>query len=198
MVKHIGQVTVADNTLHVPQSMKSDGVERFISSKRFQKIKGDGRELLKEGRMKILKSILFAKLPDGDRGWMCRAGTNPKNLPWQMCVKVGKKARVIETSETFTPFKDSTVMVEEFVNYSFIIKTSPETAANMATKKKAAKKAAPKKAAAAKGEKKGPGKIEQIIALHKAGKSNAEIVEKGFNKTTVSIQVSKYKKGGKK
>lgn len=39
-----------------------------------------------------------------------------------------------------------------------------------------------------------PGKIEQILALHKAGLSNKEIVEKGFNKTTVSIQVAKYKK----
>lgn len=72
---------------------------------------------------------------------------------------------------------------------------------NMATAKKAAAKkaAAPapakKAATAVKKEKEGPGKIEQILALHKAGKSNAEIVEKGFNKTTVSIQVAKYKKG---
>lgn len=43
-------------------------------------------------------------------------------------------------------------------------------------------------------EAKAPGKIDQIIDLHKAGKTNAEIVEAGFNKTTVSIQVSKYKK----
>lgn len=70
-------------------------------------------------------------------------------------------------------------------------------------KKGAAKKAAPApapakkgaaKKAAAKVEEKGPGKIEQIIALHVKGKSNAEIVEAGFNKTTVSIQVAKYKK----
>lgn len=66
-----------------------------------------------------------------------------------------------------------------------------------ATKKAAAKKtdtkAAPKKAAAKK-EAKGDGKIAQIIALHKQGLANADIVAKGFNKTTVSIQVSKYKK----
>lgn len=61
----------------------------------------------------------------------------------------------------------------------------------MAKAVKAAKAAKPK---AAKKEDKGPGKIEQILALHKAGKTNAEIVEKGFNKTTVSIQVSKFKK----
>lgn len=43
-------------------------------------------------------------------------------------------------------------------------------------------------------EPKEPGKIEQIIAFHKAGLSNQQIAEKGFNKTTISIQVSKYKK----
>lgn len=58
---------------------------------------------------------------------------------------------------------------------------------------KGSKSATPKKADT-KVVEKGPGKIEQIIALHKKGKSNAEIVEAGFNKTTVSIQVSKYKK----
>lgn len=61
----------------------------------------------------------------------------------------------------------------------------------------AKKKAAPKNVAAPKKEKKakeGPGKIEQIIAHHKAGLDNAAIVAKGFNKTTVSIQVSKFKK----
>lgn len=38
------------------------------------------------------------------------------------------------------------------------------------------------------------GKIKQILDLHKAGKTNKEIVEMGFNKTTVSIQVARYKK----
>lgn len=80
-------------------------------------------------------------------------------------------------------------------------KSQPQAAA---APKKGAKKAseapapAPVKKAAAKKaevvEEKGPGKIEQILALHKAGKSNKEIVESGFNKTTVSIQVAKYKK----
>jgi hypothetical protein len=72
------------------------------------------------------------------------------------------------------------------------------TAKKAAVKKAATKSAAPKSAPAKKAAvKEGPGKIEQIIALHKAGKTNAEIVEKGFNKTTVSIQVSKYKKDPK-
>lgn len=43
-------------------------------------------------------------------------------------------------------------------------------------------------------EEKKPGKIEQILALHKEGKTLAEIVEAGFNKTTASIQIAKYKK----
>lgn len=76
----------------------------------------------------------------------------------------------------------------------------------MATKAKASKKVAVKKVATVKkattkkvvepkeGEK-GPGKIAQIIDFHKKGYTNAEIVAEGFNKTTVSIQVSKYKKG---
>lgn len=89
--------------------------------------------------------------------------------------------------------------------------TSAATTTKAAPKKAAAKrgdgapakaapapaKAAPKKAAAkaapAKAEG-GPGKIEQIIALHKKGLSNKEIAEQGFNKTTISIQVAKFKK----
>ena len=44
--------------------------------------------------------------------------------------------------------------------------------------------------------KKEPGgdKIKQILELHKAGKTNAEIVAAGFNKSTVARQVSEYKK----
>lgn len=36
--------------------------------------------------------------------------------------------------------------------------------------------------------------IEQILELHKAGKSNKEIIAAGFNKSTVARQVSEYKK----
>jgi len=36
--------------------------------------------------------------------------------------------------------------------------------------------------------------IEQILALHKAGKTNKEIIAAGFNKSTVGRQVSEYKK----
>lgn len=73
--------------------------------------------------------------------------------------------------------------------------TAKKSAPAKKTASKAASKAAPKKAAAkaAPAVDKGPGKIAQIIEWHKKGLSNAEIVEKGFNKTTVSIQVSKFK-----
>ena len=37
--------------------------------------------------------------------------------------------------------------------------------------------------------------IKEIIALHREGRSNAEIVDAGYNKNTVSRQVSLYKKG---
>ncbi len=36
--------------------------------------------------------------------------------------------------------------------------------------------------------------IQQIIALHEKGLSNKEIIEKGFNKSTVARQVSEFKK----
>lgn len=44
-----------------------------------------------------------------------------------------------------------------------------------------------------------PGKIAKIIALHKAGVPNKEIqTVHGFHPTTISIQISKYKKAAEK
>lgn len=40
----------------------------------------------------------------------------------------------------------------------------------------------------------GSGKIAEILALHKAGKSNKEIIDAGYNKSTVGRQVGEYKK----
>lgn len=40
----------------------------------------------------------------------------------------------------------------------------------------------------------GTGKVAAIIALHKQGLSNKEIVDKGYNKSTVNRQVSEYRK----
>lgn len=205
-VKHLGQITVqktkAGNTLHIPKTMHSDGIERFVSSKKFRKIKGDNKELYKEGEMNILRPTAVNKVDVGARVWaQPLAGIYGKD--WQLCVLLeGGKARVISTSQRFDTTPHTTVLVEQLVNYSFTIKTSPEKAITMATKKAAAKKVAAKatatkvpakKAAKAKDEK-GPGKIAQILELHRKGMENSDIVAKGFNKTTVSIQVSKYKK----
>ena len=38
------------------------------------------------------------------------------------------------------------------------------------------------------------GKINQIIELHKQGKTIKEIIELGFNKTTVYINIKKHEK----
>ena len=43
-------------------------------------------------------------------------------------------------------------------------------------------------------QEKAPGKIAQILELFKSGKTNKEIQELGFHPTTISIQISKYKK----
>lgn len=40
----------------------------------------------------------------------------------------------------------------------------------------------------------GEGKIEAIIRLHQQGYSNAQIIEAGYNKSTVGRQVGEYKK----
>lgn len=39
-----------------------------------------------------------------------------------------------------------------------------------------------------------PGKIDKILALHKEGKTNKEIIAMGYNKSTVGRQVAEYKK----
>lgn len=43
-------------------------------------------------------------------------------------------------------------------------------------------------------EEKKVGKIQQIIELHKQGKSLEDIIELGFSKSTVRIQIAKYLK----
>lgn len=44
---------------------------------------------------------------------------------------------------------------------------------------------------------KGRDMIKDIIAMHKKGKTNKEIVEAGYNKNTVNRQVTLFKKGTK-
>lgn len=62
-----------------------------------------------------------------------------------------------------------------------------KTAAAPAAEAKAEVEKAPK-------EPKAPGKIASILALFLEGKSNKDIEEAGFHKTTIAIQVAKFKK----
>lgn len=62
-----------------------------------------------------------------------------------------------------------------------------EHAPKAEAKKGPRKASAPRAAGAA-------GKCAEIIALHVAGKTNKEIIELGYNKSTVGRQVSEYKK----
>lgn len=205
-IKRIGSVVVElnenGNTLNVPATMHEEGATRFVHSKRFVKVKGDGRELLKEGEETVLVIAEFKDIPEGSRFW-CMSVTGKD---YKYCRKQNGLCKSMATEQILSPWR---ILIPKTVTYSFTIKTNPAQQVNTmatkkatpaaatkktATKKAAAPKAAAKKAAAVKTEEKGPGKIQQILALHKAGKSNAEIVEAGFNKTTVSIQVARYKR----
>jgi hypothetical protein len=82
-------------------------------------------------------------------------------------------------------------------NQSKLAAGSKSTAADTPTPKEQAKTAKDDKAAAkAAGvvEVKEPGKIAKILDLFRSGKTNKEIEEAGFHKTTIAIQVAKYKK----
>lgn len=193
-IKRLSNVVVeklptGDTILNIPQRMQEKGFNRFVHSKRFVNLQ-NGDTIFKEGDMKILHSVDFGSLKPGNRVW-CRKYINGD---YYFCEVLDEKlVRNTQSGEIFEP---GHILAIETVTYSLIIKNEN----NMATKTAPAKKAAPKKAAApvkknAKPEEKGPGKIEQILALHQKGLSNQEIVAKGFNKTTVSIQVAKFKKG---
>jgi hypothetical protein len=65
------------------------------------------------------------------------------------------------------------------------------------TKKTKVKKATKGKKAPAKKLKKKSGErgiIEQIIDLHKTGKTNKDIIDMGYSKSTVGQQVAKFKR----
>lgn len=81
---------------------------------------------------------------------------------------------------------DAALFIEEGAELSTVptlqLNRTPNTAA---TTTKAAPTAAPAQEGSI---------IHQILELHKAGKSNKEIIELGFNKSTVGRQVGEYKK----
>jgi hypothetical protein len=184
------------NTIHLSESAHDTSLNRLFKSKRFNRLP-KGREVLKEGEVKMLapkklqyvdkyEVFLFPIMQDG-------------KLCYFWCKKVSnRQVRVRDMERVYECVPTVEVLVSKVFSYSFTIKTSNMTTkvapkkVSKATKQQATGKA---KAKAPKADAdKGPGKIEQIIALHKQGLSNKEIVEKGFNKTTVSIQVSKFKR----
>lgn len=190
LVRGIGQTRIVikrdTKEVHIPQRSHDGSVERLFSSKRFKKAMPKGREVVKEGEEKALARYKYtwAMHPKNRHRWFWFDPMTGIRL--RKARYVSPKTCKADNGELFAINKDADILVEDVFSYLFTIKTS-----NMATKKAAPKKAAKKVATKKEG---GPGKIEQIIALHKQGLSNKEIVEKGFNKTTVSIQVSKFKR----
>lgn len=65
-----------------------------------------------------------------------------------------------------------------------VVNHAEEKATTTAKAEKVAEEKAPKE----------PGKIAKILEMFKAGSTPKEIEDAGFHKTTISIQVSKYKK----
>lgn len=148
--------------------------------------------------MKIFIELRGSDLNPGRSFWGKPKAGKYKGVYQLSIYREDGTAKVIDTSQIYKVNKKDRVLISDSVDSLIIKQSPPEEANTMATKKAAAKKTATKKSAAKKSTVKkgegGPGKIEQIIALHKSGLSNQEIVEKGFNKTTVSIQVAKFKK----
>lgn len=193
----LGNTTVVNQpdkglTVHLSQNAHDASVNRLFKSKRFKRLP-KGREVVKEGSVVMLVSKKLQYVPYGEKFMFPVILEGDTKISYFKCTKVSNyQVKVVDYGRVFECVPDVEVLVNKYHNYSFTQKTS-----NMAT----AKKAAPKKSAAkSKGKKptskkkEGPGKIEQIIALHKQGLSNKEIEAKGFNYTTISIQVAKYKK----
>jgi hypothetical protein len=195
-VKNFGNTTIVETEkgleVHASPNMHEGSANRLFKSKRFKRLP-KGREVVKEGIDKVLVSKRYRSfLKSRDWFWYC---PNLETGTFYKCIYVTPKCcKNINSGRLHSIGWDTFVLCEDTQNFLFTQKTS-----NMAT----AKKAAPKKKVAVKAKAKGksagkkeggPGKIEQIIALHKQGLSNKEIEAKGFNYTTISIQVAKYKK----
>lgn len=197
LVKDFGNTKIVaspnGNTIHLSQSSHDTSLNRLFKSKRFNRLP-KGREIVRDGtdlncfiettyRYAFKHKLRFLRQIGSHLFWY---------KPRTKDTAITDYGQVIEIDPS------SLVFTKSVFHYSFTIKTSNMTtkAAPKAKASKAQKQQAPAKgkAKAAKSDDKGPGKIEQIIALHKQGLSNKEIAEKGFNKTTISIQVSKFKK----
>lgn len=194
-----------------PEGMQEKGLQRLLSSKKYDAVKQWDREVVKEGEQIILRWVDFEDLGAGDCFWY--ADPNVVNLITGTTFKWLRKvnettAKNLKTEQVFKIPNNNQCLFPTKQNFSLTIKQIPGNTevTQMATKtkkaakktaKKAVKKAAPKKAGektlASKG--KDAGTISNIIALHKEGVANKDIIAKGFNKSTVGIQVAKFKRG---
>ncbi len=196
-VKNFGNTTIVETEkgleVHASPNMHEGSANRLFKSKRFKRLP-KGREVVKEGEVTILVPRKIQYVPYRQK-FLFPVSKEDNTIVYYTCEKITNyQVRVKDMGRTFECVPACEVLVERIEPFLFTQKTS-----NMAT----AKKAAPKKKVAVKAKAKGksagkkeggPGKIEQIIALHKQGLSNKEIEAKGFNYTTISIQVAKYKK----
>lgn len=180
-------------TIHASPSMHDTSVERLFKSKRYNRLP-KGREVIKEGEVNSFKFVQYKYALK--HGLMFLYPAEESTMVW--CKPKTSKQAVTDYGKLVDIAPTIPVYIKSLFSYSFTQKTS-----NMATATKASKQAKLAKGKpAAKGKAKkavskkegGPGKIEQIIALHKQGLSNKEIEAKGFNYTTISIQVAKWKK----
>lgn len=138
---------------------------------------------------------------------MCAKAANT-NAGREAIVLITSKTKVLKTVEGETLQQESakvivkTAFVQPGVTGATLdkqTKSKKKTTVITVDKTKPAPKEKKAKATTT-GEAKVPGEpkagsiIDQILTLHKAGKSNKEIVEAGFNKSTVNRQVSEFKK----
>jgi hypothetical protein len=135
---------------------------------------------------------------------MCAKAANT-NAGREAIVLITSKTKVLKTVPGETLQQESakvivkTAFVQPGVTGATLTKKTRDTKkTTVVTVDKTKPEKAPKVKGAAKtttpGEPKVGSIIDQILTHHKAGLSNKEIVEKGFNKSTVNRQVSEFKK----
>lgn len=194
-----------------PDTMHTGSLQRLLSSKKYSSYGTEQREIIKEGEQPALFPVMFSGLNNYTDFWCIP----PHKVNYYLCRKITKDhIKVIATGQIFDVDPTYTVLLIGKEFFSLTIKQTAGTSdvTNMATKtapKKAAKKTTGKKASSKKPAVKkatdektlaskaaDAGLISNIIFWHKEGLSNKDIIEKkGFNKSTVGIQVAKYKRG---
>lgn len=182
---NVGSVVV-QRVLHVPPRMKGKSLQRFKDSQAYKKEISKDASILSSGikQGKIIgetKTQLEVLWKDGTKSFINKdstSGLSPETKKMASATRTQKQDKNAAATTKATPAK----------------KGAKKVAAKKVAKKAAAKATPAKKGTPAK---KTGGKIEAILNLHLAGKSNKEIIEAGYNKSTVSIQVSGYKNNPK-